>query len=182
MRRIAGSEYEVVRAAIRANIALYAVHLPLDASERHGNNWELARHLALEGVRPAFSYHGNVIGVVGRASASGAFRVGETDVALEAGTLVGVCSGGAGEFAVEAKALGCGLYLTGEASWGDVIAAQNVGMRMVCAGHYETETFGVAALARAAARDLGLETQLIDSRLGVSSPEYTSLLTITSVW
>ena len=164
IRRVAGSEYAVVRTAILRNIALYAVHLPLDANERHGNNWEIARHLKLGGVEKAFSYHGNVIGVVGTATESGDYFVGATAVRLEAGMRVGVCSGGAGDFAVEAKALGCDLYVTGDASWGDVVAAENVGMKMVCAGHYETETFGVRALAEAAFRELGIETRFIKSR------------------
>ena len=72
-----------------------------------------------------------------------------------------MCSGGAGEFAEEAKDLGCGLYITGEASWGEVIAAENCGMEMICAGHYATETFGVKALARAMAAKLGVETRFL---------------------
>ena len=71
------------------------------------------------------------------------------------------CSGGAGDFAEAAKNLGCGLFITGEASWGDVIAAENCGMEMVCAGHYETETFGVKALARAVAEKLELDTEFL---------------------
>lgn len=152
IRRLVGSEYAVVRAAMRGNTALYAAHLPLDASRRCGNNWEIARHLGLSAVKPAFSYHGNVIGVVGRASRTGVFRVGRASVTLRRGERVGVCSGGAGEFAVEAKALGCDKYITGEASWGDLVAARNVGMEMVLGGHYETETFGLAALCSAFAR------------------------------
>lgn len=158
IRRMTGSDYAVVKAAMGRNLAIYASHLPLDANERHGNNWELARRLNLSSVKPAFSYHGNVIGVTGRALESGVFKVGTVEIALEKGQKVGVCSGGAGEFAVDAKALGCDLYLTGEASWGDVVAAENVGMKMVCAGHYATETFGVAALAKAMARELDVET------------------------
>ena len=49
----------------------------------------------------------------------------------------------------EAQRLGCRLFITGEASWGEQIAAENCGMEMICAGHYATETFGVKALARA---------------------------------
>ena len=157
IRRLTGSDYAVVKTALARNLAVYASHLPLDANERHGNNWELARLLNLSSVKPAFSYHGNVIGVTGRALESGNFKVGATWIDLEKDQRVGVCSGGAGEFAVEAKALGCDLYLTGEASWGDVVAAENVGMKMVCAGHYATETFGVSALARAMARELDVE-------------------------
>ena len=74
---------------------------------------------------------------------------------------MGICSGGAGEFAVEAKALGCDLYITGEASWGDVIAAENIGMKMICAGHYETETFGVKALAKRMTEELKAKTVFV---------------------
>ena len=146
MRRITGGLFAVVKAAIEGGVAIAAYHLPLDASRKHGNNWELARFLGLKGIKPAFSYHGNVIGVTGR---------------NPQGVKVGVCSGGAGEFAEEAKNLGCALYVTGEASWGDVIAAENCGVEMVCAGHYATETFGVKALARAVKRRLGLETAFL---------------------
>ena len=145
IRRIEGGVYNVVKAAMDANLALAAYHLPLDANRKVGNNWELARHLGLKNIKPAFSYHGNVIGVVGE-SAEG---------------LVGICSGGAGEFAEEAKKLGCDLYITGEASWGDVIAAENVGMTMITAGHYETETFGVQALAKAMAKVLKVQTVFV---------------------
>ena len=144
-----------------ANLALYGVHLPLDASRRYGNNWEIARHLKLAKVKPAFPYHGNIIGLVGRASRSGKFTIGETEISLKRGEKVGVCSGGAGEFAVEAKSLGCDVFVAGEANWGEQIAAENVGMKMVCAGHYATETFGVQALSRALARALGVKTVFV---------------------
>jgi len=141
IRRLTGSDYAVVHAAMAHNLALYAVHLPLDADPAVGNNRELARAWGLADCEPAFSYHGHIIGLIGR---------------LKDGRRVGVCSGGAGEFAVEAKACGCDLYVTGEANWGERIAAQNVGMKMICAGHYETETYGVAALARLFAARLPL--------------------------
>ena len=161
IRRLVGGEYAVVKAAMDANLALAGYHLPLDANRKVGNNWEIARYLKLIGVKPAFSYHGNIIGLVGRASRGGKFTIGETAISLRRGEKVGVCSGGAGEFAVEAKALGCDVYVTGEANWGDQIAAENIGMKMVCAGHYATETFGVQALSRALARALGVKTVFV---------------------
>lgn len=143
IKRIEGGVYNVIKAAMDADMALYAVHLPLDANDPLGNNFQIAKEMGLKDVRRAFTYHGEVIGLVGTAPD---------------GRLIGVCSGGAGEFAADAKALGCDEYITGEASWGDVIAAENVGMKMVLKGHYETETYGVKALASAMASDLGLET------------------------
>ena len=161
IRRIEGGVYNVVKAAMDANLAIYACHLPLDAHPVLGNNAQLAKLLGLKRIKPAFTYHGNVIGLTGVLEN---LENLETLVPLEhlatlkAPTRVGVCSGGAGEFAEEAKRLGCGLYVTGEASWGDVIAAENCGMEMVCAGHYETEVFGIRAVAKAMAKALKVKT------------------------
>ena len=146
IRRLTGGVYNVVKAAMEGGVALAGYHLPLDASRKYGNNYELARYLGLKKLKPAFPYHGNIIGVTG---------------VNPQGVKVGVCSGGAGEFAEEAKALGCGLYVTGEASWGEVIAAENCGIEMICAGHYATETFGVKALARALQSKLHLRTEFL---------------------
>ena len=148
IERLTGGVCNVVRAAIRNDIALYAVHLPLDLNAKCGNNWEIARHLRLVDIVPAFEYHGVVIGLTGVASETGRFKIGETEITLERGEKIGVCSGGAGGYAAEAKALGCTKYLTGEADWGEVIAAENAEASMITAGHYETETFGVKGLMR----------------------------------
>lgn len=140
IKRLTGGASAVVRAAMEADLALYACHLPLDAHPTLGNNAQLAKFLRLKNTRPAFNYHGNVIGLVGE---RGKVRIG-------------VCSGGAGEFAADAKELGCHLFITGEANWGEKIAAENCGMKMLCAGHYETEVFGVRAVSRALKRALKL--------------------------
>ena len=137
-----------------ANVALYAAHLPLDANRAYGNNWELARYLKLKNIKPAFDYHGNVIGVIG-------FNAH--------GKKIGVCSGGAGSFAAEAQRLGCDLYVTGEADWGEKIAAENIGMPMICAGHYETETFGVKALAKAMKKALKVSTVFVSLLVGLAA-------------
>ena len=157
IRRIEGGVGNVVRAALKANLAIAAYHLPLDAHPTLGNNAQLAKLLGLKSVKPAFSYHGNVIGLVGELFRRQSTSIGSCRYEFSPGR-IGVCSGGAGEFAEEAKNLGCDLYLTGEASWGDVIAAENCGMEMVCAGHYETEVFGVRALAEAMKKTLRVKT------------------------
>lgn len=143
IQRLTDGVYNVVKTAMDADLALYAVHLPLDASPKYGNNYELARYFGLKKIETAFSYHGVKIGCVG---------------ILPNGKKVGICSGGGGSFAHEAQKLGCDLYITGEADWGEQIAAENVGMQMICAGHYQTETFGVKALAKAMKRLLKIET------------------------
>ncbi len=146
VKRLTGGIYNVIKAAMDANLAIYAVHLPLDAHEKYGNNFNLAKYLGLKKLKRAFNYHGNVIGVIG---------------VNKHGKKIGVCSGGAGVFAEEAKLLGCDLYITGEADWGEKIAAENIGMKMICAGHYETETFGVTVLAKALKSSLKLNTTIV---------------------
>lgn len=162
IRRLTDGAYNVVKAAMDANLALYGVHLPLDASKKYGNNWEIARFLKLTNVRPAFNYHGNVIGVIGTSTRNATVTLGTQTIKQSKNQTIGICSGGAGDFGAEAKLLGCDLYVTGEASWGDVIAAENVGANMVCCGHYETETFGVKALSKALARSHKIKTKFID--------------------
>ena len=162
IQRLTDGAYNVVKAAMDANLALYGVHLPLDASKKYGNNWEIARFLKLTNVRPAFNYHGNVIGVIGTSTRNATVTLGTQTIKQSKNQTIGICSGGAGDFGAEAKLLGCDLYVTGEASWGDVIAAENVGANMVCCGHYETETFGVKALAKALARSHKIKTKFID--------------------
>ena len=157
IKRLTGGVGNVVKASMKANLAIAAYHLPLDAHPTLGNNAQLAKLLGLKRVKPAFSYHGNVIGVIGTVGAIRSVDIGGRIISIPKG-VVGVCSGGAGEFAEEAKRLGCDLYLTGEASWGDVIAAENCGMKMICAGHYETEVFGVRALSKTMKKALKLRT------------------------
>lgn len=169
IKRLTGGQYNAVKAAMDGNLALYASHLPLDANAKVGNNVHLAREFALKNLKPAFSYHGNILGFTGTlesvAKLPGGgladrveFRGALAAIGKKKALKIGVCSGGAGEFAVEAKALGCDLYVTGEASWADVIAAENCGAAMVCLGHYETEVFGARALAGAMKRELEIRT------------------------
>ena len=161
IKHVTGGVGNVVKAAMKANLAIAAYHLPLDAHPTLGNNAQLAKLLGLKKTRPAFNYHGNVIGLVGVLESLETLEVLgllEKSAPLKAPLALGLCSGGAGEFAEEAKNLGCGLYVTGEASWGDVIAAENCGMKMISAGHYETEVFGVRALSQAMKKALKLRT------------------------
>ena len=146
VKRITGGVYNVVKAAMDADLAVYACHLPLDAHPSLGNNAQLAKLFGLKKTHPAFAWRGRPIGVVG-----------ERD-----GYRVGVCSGGGGDFAEEAQRLGCDVFVTGEADWGEVVAAENCGMKMLCCGHYETEVWGVRALAAATRKALKLDCVEID--------------------
>ena len=64
IKRIDGGVYEVVKAAMDADLAIYASHLPLDAHPTLGNNAGLAKVLGLKSLKPAFRYRGSLYFVV----------------------------------------------------------------------------------------------------------------------
>ena len=170
IRRLAGGVYGVVKTAMDTNVAIYACHLPLDAHPKLGNNAQLAKELGLKHLKPAFSYHGIFIVLVGDLDRPCELAAIAALDDLTLPVRVGVCSGGAGEFAEEAKNLGCDLYVTGEASWGDVIAAENCGMTMACLGHYETEVWGVRAVSVEMRKTLRVKTVDLTEELRRADP------------
>lgn len=161
------------------DMGLLAYHLPLDAHPELGNNAGLARALGLGGLEPFAEYHGRKIGFKGRLEPALSFedakvrllRGGQAPLAIlpfgpaEIRT-AGVCSGGAAEEALQALDEGLDLYVTGEMSHVIYHSALEAGLNVICAGHYQTETYGVRSLAERAAMDTGLRTIFIDIPTG----------------
>ncbi len=59
---VSGTNYERMRTLITADLALYAVHLPLDMHGEFGNNAQMARVLDLRDREPFGLYRGTPIG------------------------------------------------------------------------------------------------------------------------
>ena len=64
--RLTGTHYERIRFLIENDLALYAVHLPLDMHPEFGNNAGMAAALGLVELRPFGTYKGQTIGCAGR--------------------------------------------------------------------------------------------------------------------
>ena len=178
LKRITGLNHRLVSFAIGHNIAVYAVHLPLDAHPRYGNNAQLCQALGLGHPKPAFAYHGETIGFTGayakaipfdafcdrvRACINPDIRVlkfGKKSVKT-----VGVVSGGASDMIDQAAELGMDAYLTGEPSLQGYNQAEHLNQNVVFAGHYATETFGVRALARLITQKLKLPSEFVDFKI-----------------
>ena len=60
------SHYKRIRYLIEKDLALYAVHLPLDIDGHYGNNARLAKCLDLQDIEPFGEYRGVKIGFKGR--------------------------------------------------------------------------------------------------------------------
>jgi dinuclear metal center YbgI/SA1388 family protein len=141
------------------NIALYAVHLPLDLHEEYGNNMQLARLLELGRLRRFGRYHGIKIGYAGifrtpTSSSSIAALVGPQlksacrvfPFGKERVRSIGIISGGGGGMLYDAVKEKLDCFLVGEIDLAVYNAAKDHGINLIVAGHYATETVGVKAL------------------------------------
>lgn len=156
---------EVMR---RADLAVYSVHLPLDAHEVVGNNVLLAAAVGLRGLKPFLDF-----GRMGTFSKSRAELVRAVETATNRTPLlcgagpakprrVGVVTGGAGDKVEQAAAAGVDTFITGEGSQWSWVRAEELGINVIYAGHYATETFGVKALAAHLAKKFRLPWKFID--------------------
>lgn len=175
---LTGATYEKYKIAITHGLAVYASHIPLDVHPELGNNALLARALRLEAVEPFFPWKGIQLGLRGRTdqprdaflSSVGSAVGGPVHLAPggpETVREVGVITGGAGSEIEAAAATGIDTFVTGEGPHWSHPAAEEVGINLVYAGHYATETFGVKALGRLLERDLSLPWQFINHPTGL---------------
>jgi dinuclear metal center YbgI/SA1388 family protein len=177
--RITGVMRNRIGALVKADVSLYVAHLPLDCHKEVGNNVELARLLGLKLGEKFADYHGVKIGYLATArtvfTRPALARLIEKTlrcrvIRLDAGPArilrVGIVSGGAAEFAAEAKENGCDALVTGETSHSAYHLAKEAGINVFYAGHYATETVGVKALARHIRRRFGIDCRFVSAPTG----------------
>lgn len=161
---ISGRRYRKVKTLLERDVALYGSHIPLDLHPDVGNNAVLARRLGLTSTESFGLHKGVAIGVAGTAPKELKRRdelvsilaqllgIPAGDIKLIAGgpdsiRKIGVITGGAGSAISQAHAAGCDTYITGEGAHHTYFEAMELGVNVVYAGHYATETIGVQALA-----------------------------------
>jgi putative NIF3 family GTP cyclohydrolase 1 type 2 len=166
-----------------AGVAVYANHLPLDAHPTLGNNAQLAAALGLT-VRGGFhQYQRTMVGTQGESdlltsdlvarvaqfSAQHATAVIATpSEPLRRTRRWAICTGaGASSDTLrEAAALGIDTLITGEGPHHTAVEAPELGLVVVYAGHYATETLGVRAIAALAGDTFGLPWSFIAAPTG----------------
>jgi dinuclear metal center YbgI/SA1388 family protein len=172
---IAGPVGLRVRLLLQNAITLYSAHLALDAHPEVGNNAVLAQIFGVA-VDQWWSEPTNVpIGIVGNVDDYTTLDefVGKVNQELktEARVLdsgpnvikrVAIISGSAADQASNAKRLGADTFLTGETSHANYWAASDLGINIIYAGHYATETVGVKALGRHLADKFDLKAKFFD--------------------
>lgn len=165
---------------LEAGISLYAAHLPLDFHQEVGNNVTISRWLELQDPRSFGAHRGHPVGVMGylpQACSLDSFAakvdqaLGEQVVQIwpfgrETVQQVAVASGGSGTLVDQAAAAGLDVFLTGEMSHAAYHQARELGMNVVFAGHYATETAGLKALAGHLTDHFGLDCVFLDLPTG----------------
>jgi dinuclear metal center YbgI/SA1388 family protein len=164
--------------AFAADLAVYSAHLPLDLHPAVGNNALLCKALALRGARPFLEIKGAPAGLRAAADLPLTTLLRRLEAAVGGPVQfcaggparcrqIGVITGGAGTEVARAAAEGIDTFITGEGPHWTFPLAEELGVNLLYAGHYATETFGVKALASRAARRFRLPWAFLDSPTGL---------------
>jgi len=170
--------YELLRLLMENDLAIYSVHLPLDAHPKLGNNALLCRALGLTGAKPFFPFKDREIGlrVQKQITRDALARRLHTATGAEPTIIpggpkicrrIGIVTGGAGSELKAAAKAGLDTFITGEGPHWTFGQAEELGINVLYGGHYATETFGVKALAEHLSRKFRVPWTFIDHPTGL---------------
>lgn len=183
-RALVGPPFRRVKRLVENDIAVYSSHLPLDRHPLYGNNALLATELGLEPSGEFAKFRNIYIGVSGTADV-------ETDeifaraavfsqqhggsahsVGIERGRRTrqwAICTGaGASSDTLrEASERGIDTLIVGEGPHHTAVDAAELGIALIYAGHYATETLGVQAIAAHVSDRFGAPWSFIEAPTGL---------------
>ena len=178
-----GANYKRIKVLIDNEIALYGVHLPLDAHPEVGHNATLLRELGAdpESLEPFGNYKGRCIGFMARipettreALAQRLEQVLDGPVQLlgfgaEKVRRVSCVTGAGADFSTigEAKVKGVHFHISGESTHPIYHFCRESMVNLALGGHYRTEVFGLRALRAHIEREYDVETCFIDCPTGL---------------
>jgi len=177
---VAGPHRQRLQYLLEHNIALYAVHLPLDQHPRLGNNAALGELLGIEDPQPFGLYHGKKIGYKGKLKKPLAIDQAAKLIQYQDRTPLGVypfgkelnetcavISGGASREAFQAIDEKVDLYVTGEMGHTIYHPAIEARLNLIAGGHYVTEVWGVRKVMAECKAQLGVDVEFIDIPTGL---------------
>jgi dinuclear metal center YbgI/SA1388 family protein len=182
--RLVDAAYRRLRFLIEHDVAVYSSHLPLDRHPSLGNNVLLARQLGLDSSG-GFARHGEIfIGVSGKSDVETAVLAqrarefaktcgGEIrTTAINPGQRTkrwAICTGAgaSAETIREAVAMQVDTMIVGEGPHWTAVSADDLGLTIIYAGHYATETLGVRALAQHLSEKFKLPWSFIEAPTGL---------------
>jgi dinuclear metal center YbgI/SA1388 family protein len=181
---IVGVAFDRLRDAIGGGLAIYSSHIPLDMHPVWGNNVLLAKELGLTPDSTFGQFRGVEVGVSGAcdiATASLVDRTREfssqfnttlvaTTFAKEHRTKRWAVVTGAGVNSAslaEARARGVDTLIVGEGAHHTAVEAMELGVVVLYAGHYATETLGVRAVVSHLASRFGVPSVFVNVPTGL---------------
>jgi dinuclear metal center YbgI/SA1388 family protein len=180
LRPVTGRRYRKLTHLLTSGMALYSAHLPLDAHPVVGNCALLCRELGVRVEGRFGDYKGAEIGwwgrldhptpatelvaLAARAVEGPARGIGDESAVIDR---VGVITGGGAGFLEEASQRGLDALVTGEGAHHSFADAHELGVHLVLAGHYATETFGVKALGAQLAEKYDIDWVFLDHPSGL---------------
>ena len=175
---VTGAVYEKLFAAMQSDLAIYSAHIPLDVHTRLGNNAVLAKELGIVRTMPFFDWKGIKLGLRARMMLGRDALVKKLSEAVGGPVHVcpggpdkvkdvGIITGGAGSEIAAIAATGVDTFITGEGPHWSYTAAEELGVNILYAGHYATETFGVKAAAAWLAARHRIPWQFLDHPTGL---------------
>ena len=181
---ITGAHHRRLWSLMTHDVAVYAAHLPLDVHPLYGNNALLARRLGLQSSGGFARYQTIDVGLSGESEVPTATlaAAARTLAAEQGGQLVatpfsagrltrrwGICTGaGASSSSLrEAAERGIDTLIVGEGPHHTAVEARELGIVVLYAGHYATETLGVRAIADALAAKFGLVSTFVPAPTGL---------------
>jgi dinuclear metal center YbgI/SA1388 family protein len=179
-----GRVYDRFHRLLTNDVAVYSSHLPLDLHPTFGNNTLLARAVGLDPLEGFARFQSITVGVMGNSDIDTSTLVERANAIAraEGGVLVtvgmtpgrrtrrwAICTGaGASSDTLrEAAAAGVDTLIVGEGPHHTGVEALELGIVVLYAGHYATETFGVRALGTELEQKFGLPWAFIAAPTGL---------------
>lgn len=177
-RRVTGRRFRKLQALLAGGIGLYSSHLPLDRHPDVGNAALFLRRLGLDPARPFGIWKDLPVGWAADVEISLDALAARTTEIVQGGvrvirggprslSRVAVVTGAGASFLEEAAREGVDALITGEAPHNAYQDARELGVNLVLAGHYRTETLGVKAVAERLEQEFGLPWVFLDDPSGL---------------
>ncbi len=170
--RITGWLKARIERLLRADVNLFAYHLPLDAHPEFGNNAQLGARLGLQAQARFGEQDLGFIAAAGEGFELMQLESRLRDVLKREPVVVpgdgrslrriGWCTGGAQGYFEAAIAAGADAFVTGEISEPQAHIARETGVAFLACGHHASERFGAPAVAAQVAARFGLVHEFID--------------------
>lgn len=184
LKPLTSHAYTRLRMLVENGIAVYSSHLPLDRHPTFGNNVLLCRQLGLTPSAEFARFKNIFIGLRGeggiatsalleRARQFSRLHGGDTiatsfdPARVTSSWAVCTGAGASSDTLQEAAEAGVDTLIVGEGPHHTAVEAEELGIVIMYAGHYATETLGVSALAEHVAGKFGIGWTMIHAPTGL---------------